>query len=221
MVPFVLTDRVWHLFLEAAVLLHTLDPVHGEQEREQFLKRKILDSFALLCAASKGGDNVSAACMEEGQPEGTVVRLASNGGVSPEALAQARNLIACGGMPSLSFFMVYVIESTTEKEADILSKIVHLDISRLRGHVCDVRSHRNMIIRSRPKIPEQVLKILLDLTQSAMEEFLEWLDSMLRMDGLNENLQSAFIARYIKLAPSAKHNYLEPLNALFSMEVFN
>jgi hypothetical protein len=88
-------------FLEAAVLLHSLDPVRGElttaglddseigQNRERFLKRKFLDFFALICATRKGGDDVSAACLEEGHSEGTVIRIASNAGVRPNVLSQS------------------------------------------------------------------------------------------------------------------------------------
>ncbi|EAS27231.2 uncharacterized protein CIMG_10433 [Coccidioides immitis RS] len=222
----VITGRLRNRFLEAATLLHALDPVRGEptthgleidgalQERERFLKRKFLDSFALLCAPSKGGDSVSAACMEEGQPEGTVVRLASNCGVKPAVLAQLQlivndlNQIACG-------------ESAREKEADILSKIVHLDISRLREYVNYIRSHQTVLPHSRLKIQEQVLKIIPDLSQSAMEAFLEWLGSMLQMDGLEATPETEIIIRYLKLAQNARHNYLEPLKALFSMEGFH
>ncbi|KMU81612.1 hypothetical protein CISG_09225 [Coccidioides immitis RMSCC 3703] len=189
----VITGRLRNRFLEAATLLHALDPVRGEptthgleidgalQERERFLKRKFLDSFALLCAPSKGGDSVSAACMEEGQPE----------------------------------------ESAREKEADILSKIVHLDISRLREYVNYIRSHQTVLPHSRLKIQEQVLKIIPDLSQSAMEAFLEWLGSMLQMDGLEATPETEIIIRYLKLAQNARHNYLEPLKALFSMEGFH
>jgi hypothetical protein len=74
------TGRVRSRFIHVATLLSMLDPVRGEASihsvdedpttteltREQFLKRKFLDSFALICAVRKGGDSVSAACIEEG-----------------------------------------------------------------------------------------------------------------------------------------------------------
>ena len=57
-------------FIQAAVLLYTLNPVRGEPTgygvdqdphdietpRERLLKRKFLDSFALICATKKDGD---------------------------------------------------------------------------------------------------------------------------------------------------------------------
>lgn len=73
-----ITGNVGDRFIQAAVLLHMLDPVRGEPTahgldqdpheietpRERLLKRKFLDSFALLCAIKKDDDSVSAACME-------------------------------------------------------------------------------------------------------------------------------------------------------------
>lgn len=102
-----ITGNVRDRFIQAAALLRLLDPVRGEptaygldQEsytgqapRELFLKRKFLDSFALICATRKDGDTVSAACLEEGRPEGTVVRIASNAGVSEETLSYLRDIL--------------------------------------------------------------------------------------------------------------------------------
>jgi hypothetical protein len=115
-------------FIQAAVLLYLLDPVRGEPTaygldqdapnlqapKEQVLKRKFLDSFALICAIRQDGDAVSAACLEEGEPEGTVVRIASNAGVSEETLGQLKHILGLlsgisneGMRSSQSFLMKY------------------------------------------------------------------------------------------------------------------
>jgi hypothetical protein len=102
-----ITGNLRNRFIQAAVLLYKLDPVRGEptaygldqdlQEiespRERLLKRKFLDSFALVCATRKDGDSVSAACMEEGRPEGTIIRVASNSGVSETTLSRLREIV--------------------------------------------------------------------------------------------------------------------------------
>jgi hypothetical protein len=102
-----ITGNVRDRFIQAAVLLHTLDPVRGEptvygldqdpheieSPRERLLKRKFLDSFALVCATKRDGDSVSAACMEERRPEGTVIRISSNSGVSETTLNRLRELV--------------------------------------------------------------------------------------------------------------------------------
>lgn len=124
MVSLTVTGKVRNRFVHAAVLLRTLDPVRGEPTahpldlndigltREHLLKRKFLDSFALICAVRKGGDSVSAACMEEGQPEGTVIRMASNAGVRETVLSDLRsiisdlNSIASGGLFRCLFHFV-------------------------------------------------------------------------------------------------------------------
>lgn len=116
-----ITGNVRNRFIQAAVLLHTFNPVRGEPTaygldqdpheietpRERLLKKKFLDSFALLCATKKDGDSVSAACIEEGLPQGTIIRIASNSGVRESTLGQLRelvdvlNVIASGNMLSI------------------------------------------------------------------------------------------------------------------------
>lgn len=102
-----LTGNVRNRSVQAAVLLRILDPVRGEPTihgldedsnemrtpRERLLKRNFLDSFALICAIKRDGDSVSAACMEEGAPQGTVIRVASNSGVGERTLSQLRELV--------------------------------------------------------------------------------------------------------------------------------
>ena len=103
-----LTGNVRNRFVQAAVPLRMLDPirgdptVHGLDEdlheirtpRERLLKRKFFDSFALICAIKRDGDSVSAACMEEGTPQGTVIRVTSNSGVGERTLSQLQELVA-------------------------------------------------------------------------------------------------------------------------------
>ena len=102
-----IVGNVRERFIQAAALLRLIDPVRAEptvygldedspnlqSPRELVLKRKFLDSFALICATRKNGDSVSAACLEEGGPTGTIVRIASNSGVSDETLSHLRNIL--------------------------------------------------------------------------------------------------------------------------------
>lgn len=95
-----ITGNAQSRFIQAAVLLHLLDPVRGEPtvyeldrdlnevepQRERLLKRKFLESFALVCATKKDGDTVSAVSIEEGFSEGTVLRVARNHGLEPFTL---------------------------------------------------------------------------------------------------------------------------------------
>ncbi len=102
-----ITGNLRDRFMQAAALLRLLDPVRGEptaysldqeshslnEPRDRLLKRKFLDSFALICATKKDGDTVSAACLEEGAPEGTVIRIASNAGVSEETMSYLEDIV--------------------------------------------------------------------------------------------------------------------------------
>lgn len=103
-----ITGNLQKRFIEDAVLLHLLDPVRGsptaygldrhphdaDVSREVFLKRKFLDSVALLASTHKDGDRVSAATIEEGAPEGTIIRVASNAGVCDSTLFHLQELMA-------------------------------------------------------------------------------------------------------------------------------
>lgn len=101
-----LTGNLQKRFLETVLLLRALDEVRGvptthgldsgeclSAHRLDLLKRKFLDYFALVCATHKGGNCVSAVCMEENQPEGTIIRLACNGGVGDSILSNAREIL--------------------------------------------------------------------------------------------------------------------------------
>ncbi|KAI0810000.1 hypothetical protein GGR55DRAFT_647604 [Xylaria sp. FL0064] len=102
-----ITGNAQNRFIQAAVLLHLLDSVRGEPTehgldrdthevepyQERLLKRKFLDSFALICATKKDGDTVLAVSIEEGFPEGTLIRIASNHGVTNSTLCGLRELV--------------------------------------------------------------------------------------------------------------------------------
>ena len=103
-----ITGNLRDRFVEVSVLLSLLSPVRGKpttnnltqdlpnsdgNSRESLLKRRFLDSFALICATKKDGSSVSAVCLEEDLPRGTVVRVASNAGVSDSVLLQLQEIM--------------------------------------------------------------------------------------------------------------------------------
>ena len=107
MTPMELTVNVRNRFVQAAILLRMLDPVRGEATahdldqdihemttpRERLLKRKFLNSFALICAVRKDGESVSAICMKEGASQETIIRIVSNAGISEKILRKVRELV--------------------------------------------------------------------------------------------------------------------------------
>lgn len=102
-----ITGNIRERFVQTAVLLRLLDPVRGEPTtygldqdshstqapRQQILKRKFIDSLALICATRRDADTVSAATLEEGGPDGAVVRIASNAGVTEETQNDLRDML--------------------------------------------------------------------------------------------------------------------------------
>ena len=68
--------KVRSRFIHAAVLnsgcsIESLDdeePAKMELKEEQLLNRKFLDFIILICTVRRGGDSVSVACLEEGEP---------------------------------------------------------------------------------------------------------------------------------------------------------
>jgi hypothetical protein len=126
-----ITGNVRDRFVEVTTLLYLLDPVRGEPTAygldqdapnlqtpiEQALKRKFLESFALICATRQDRDAVSAACLETGEPEGTVIRIASNAGVSEKTLSHLQDIL--GLLSSISNEGMCSSQSSSKKWADI------------------------------------------------------------------------------------------------------
>lgn len=87
-------------FVVQSALLSLIDPVRGEPTRTpldenpdadtsggQKLKQKFLDSFALICStSSSGAETASAVCLEQDAPDGAILRVARNRGLTPKDL---------------------------------------------------------------------------------------------------------------------------------------
>ncbi|KAJ9292675.1 hypothetical protein DTO271G3_8568 [Paecilomyces variotii] len=218
MAPLCVTGKVRSRFLHAAVLLRTLDPVRGEptihdldlndvgQSRERLLKRKFLDSFALICAAEKGGDSVSAACLEEGQPQGTIIRIASNTGVKPTVVSQVRSII--DDLNSIASQESHKVDN----QDDILLKIVQLDVARIQDYLRNVQDHRKKASYSRSDVSARILKSRPDTALSDLELFFEWLENVLA----DKPDTHSDLVRYIKIVQKAKRDYADLLSVAFS-----
>ncbi|KAL1845423.1 hypothetical protein Plec18170_009779 [Paecilomyces lecythidis] len=218
MTPLCVTGKVRSRFMHAAVLLRSLDPVRGEptshdldlndasQNRERVLKRKFLDSFALICAAEKGGDSVSAACLEEGQPQGTIIRIASNTGVEPTVVSQVRSII--DDLNSIASQESHKVDN----QDGILLKIVQLDIARIQDYLRNVQDHRKKASYSRSDVSARILKSRPDTTLSDLELFFEWLENVLA----DKPDTHSDLVRYIKIVQKAKRDYVDLLSVAFS-----
>jgi len=176
-----ITGNVRNRFVQAAVLLHKLDPVRGEptaygldqdpheieSPRERLLKRKFLDSFALLCATQRDGDSVSAACMEEESPEGTIVRISSNSGVSETTLNQLRELVdVLSGIASR-------VRDPSHGEEEILLRIIRLDIRKIRRYLNDLRAAKGVFKEPISAVESRLLTASSHIALAGLHQFLE------------------------------------------------
>ncbi|TLD09628.1 hypothetical protein PspLS_11751 [Pyricularia sp. CBS 133598] len=152
MASYEITGNIQKRFIENAVLLHLLDPVRGSptansldrnpydpgESRESVLKRKFLDSLALVASTHKNGDKVSAATLEEGAPDGTVIRVASNAGVCDSTLLCLQGLISDLNEIAATGFK-------SAQRTEILIKIIRLDIHKIRHYLEELREVRSKI----------------------------------------------------------------------------
>ncbi|KIW33235.1 uncharacterized protein PV07_00101 [Cladophialophora immunda] len=213
------TGNAQSRFVQAAALLHLLDPVRGEptaygldqdsntleQNRERLLKRKFLDSFALIYAKKKDSDTVSAACLEEGFPEGTIVRVASNQGVAKSTLFELRELMTIlNGVASGEY-------TASDKESEVLVRIISLDIVRIRSYLKDIHS-----------VSDDVRDIIEGSTSGPaflqidyVITFPEWIAHVFTMRDLPSEPTPESLVDHIRWALEARRTYLACLQALF------
>lgn len=188
------------------------DPHEIESPRDRLLKRKFLDSFALVCATKREGDSVSAACMEEGRPEGTVIRIASNCGVSDTTLIQLREIV-----DEMSSVAGQVRDpSTTEDE--ILLRIIRLNSTKIRSYLKDIRAANGVVGESVESVESLITKASTYAAPSTSQECLEWFRHIFVIRDCCVNAKPEVLAQHVRWAQKAKRYYLEFLKAAFAPE---
>ncbi|KIW16613.1 hypothetical protein PV08_03801 [Exophiala spinifera] len=214
-----ITGNIQSRFVQVTTLLHLIDPVRGEptvygldqganagqQSREKLLKKRFLDSVALICARRKDGDTVSAACLEEGLPEGTVVRIASNQGVSDSTLTELREIIhILNGIASGEY-------GAADKESEVLARITSLDISRIRTYLKDIRN-----------IGDDVEGIFESSGSASalhqidyVRDFREWCAHIVAIRHTPPGSGPELLVEHLRWATEARRTYLSCLQALF------
>ncbi|KAH0829622.1 hypothetical protein FOPE_10283 [Fonsecaea pedrosoi] len=218
-----ITGNAQSRFIQAAALLHLLDPVRGEptaygldqdsstleQNRERLLKRKFLDSFALICARKKDAGTVSAACLEEGHPEGTIVRIASNQGVSQFTLDKLRELVTIlNGVASGEYV-------ASDIEQEVLTRITSLDAVRIRSYLKDIRSVGNDV----KDIVESFNAAPASLEIDHALSFPRWIAHVFTIRDLPSESTPEDLVRHVQWAVEARRTYLTCLRALFPTEL--
>ncbi|XPS75439.1 hypothetical protein M3J07_007517 [Ascochyta lentis] len=222
-----ITGKIRERFVQVAVLLHLFDPVRGEPTihgldqdqheveapRERLLKRKFLDSFALLCATEKDGDSVSATCMEEGAPQGTIIRVASNAGVRESTLIQLRQVLNL-----LNGFSDSAIDTSTA-ETEILLHIVQIDTVKIQHYLNNIRKAKGLFEDSGSAIEQRVRtswgpKSHFDLP--SLQRFLEWVGNVSMIKDLPADADPTNLLPIVIWAQEGKRYYLEYLKGAFA-----
>ncbi|KAL0929397.1 uncharacterized protein CTRU02_215563 [Colletotrichum truncatum] len=221
MTVFEITGNVQKRFIEDAALLHMLDPVRGnptshsldrhphdtDVSREVFLIRKFLDSMALLASTHRDGDRVSAATMELGAPEGTIVRIASNAGVCNSTLLRLRDLMA-----DLNVASTMVL--TLERKADILIKIISLDIEKIRHYFAELRKVQSQISAIEKVLPQ----LDSEFEPAGVQQFSSWLRNLVAVTAVPANASPLRLLPHVQWAEKAKWEYSNYLEAVFSVQ---
>ncbi|KAK2596483.1 hypothetical protein N8I77_013371 [Diaporthe amygdali] len=219
-----ITGNLRKRFMRDAVLLHFLDPVRGspttygldrhphdtDASREILLKRKFLDSVALLASTHKDGDRVSAATIEEGSPEGTIVRIASNAGVCDSTLLRLQDLVR-------ELNDVSATATTPKRKPEILSKIISLDIQKIRHYFAKLRR-----VRSETSDIENIEKILPQLASTLepveVQPFSLWMSNLAVITAVSADASPSQLMPHIMWAEQAKWKYSNFLETVFSIQ---
>ncbi|KAF6805111.1 hypothetical protein CSOJ01_09744 [Colletotrichum sojae] len=213
------TGNLQKRFMQDAALLFKLDPVRGSPttygldlppsnadcSREAMLKRKFLDSVALLASTHKDGDRVSAATLEEGAPEGTVVRIASNNGVSAPTLVRLRDI-----MTDLSY--IAMTRNLSEQTiADILLKIVRLDVEKIRHYFAKLRGVRSRVLEMQRHLPQLSARV----APAEVQQFSSWLGNLVAVTNVPADEPPERLLPHIRWAEKAKWEYSPYFEAAF------
>lgn len=232
-----IAGKVQKRFVQDAVLLHKLDPVRGspttygldrhphdaDGSREVLLKRKFLDSIALLASTHKNADRVSAATLEIGAPEGTVVRIASNAGVCDTTLILLRDLISDlhdmsnrGKIILLPRRRKLMCWSglTTERRIDVLMKIIRIDVEKIRYYF-------EKLHRVQSEVPDIMNTLLLLSSEPAFadaQQFSAWMENLSAVTAVATGASAVQLLPHILWAEKAKWEYSTYIEAIFSAQ---
>jgi hypothetical protein len=238
-----LTGESHSRFTFVAVLLSMIDPVRGEptahsldrhphddNQKQEHVLKKFLDSFALICSTSeRGGETASAVCLEQDQPSGTILRLARNCGVPLDLIERLHhilddlNAVALSGMCTCSTWMrtqswaksqfADSFATAKAKEPLILQKIINLTARKIHSLLKPLRE---------PAVQSAILEGIqyMEKDDSFDEElegaaFQQWISNLPRLSKLEINAAPILLMPHIKWASKAKWVYSAQIEALF------
>lgn len=232
-------------YIQGATLLRLLDPVRGDptsygldQEArtiqapfDRIIKRKFLDAIALICASEKGSDSISAACFDLDDSEGTVIRIASNGGVSNRTISYLDDLLgALTGFSTqgrlapprncvlLTWMTVDKSVSHTQLEIEVLKKIIRLVNSRIQAYITEFQKLRVLPRKSRADLQADIAEKLPRLSSESVHAFLDWFCQIEGLINLRPNADSDVLFGWVRWTERARTCHMEILRAGFSSD---
>ncbi|CAI6092200.1 unnamed protein product [Clonostachys chloroleuca] len=191
-------------FVLNSILLSLIEPVRGEPTVYSLDRHphdnaspiaKFLDSFALICSTKSGKDTVSAVCIEQGGPTGTILRLARNTSTSEELLLRFQavlddlTLIAKGGC------------SLDDKAWELMSKIVELDRFKIDSIIEIFQKKRDQ------ELIQAAVQRLETGEFSNNGDFLEWAGHLPSLLSLSPGTETAELIKKMHWAAQARWVY--------------
>ncbi|RFU25127.1 hypothetical protein B7463_g11221, partial [Scytalidium lignicola] len=217
-----ITGNTLNRFIETSVLLFMLDPARGDptvvysldqediqEPRERLLKRKFLDSIALICSTAKEKGCISAACLEEYPSEETILRISSNAGVSDNTVNSLREIIEM-----LSSFDSGSDPLVLRKE--ILREIIKLDMSKIQHYVKNIIRNASSggLAEPVPVVESRVTQAISD--GQIVREFCEWYRHIFSIPGwMADDLASDALFNIINWAEKGRRYYPELMGVAF------
>ncbi|KAI9152288.1 hypothetical protein HJFPF1_09518 [Paramyrothecium foliicola] len=214
------TDEHKNLFT-ISCFLYCLDPVRGEATtysidkhpvdnswRHDNLQRKFLDSIAFISSTlKKGGDTASAVCLEHGDPEGPVLRLARNTGVTVELMRRLELILADLRTAPVKG------SSPIELKSKVLLQIIELDWDKIESLLFKIRKKgvEDIIGQARTAMETKRSATACDYDRT----FQDWISHIPAFFALSPDTTPRELASHLKWASHAKWVHSDRLQALF------
>ncbi|KAH6705690.1 hypothetical protein EV126DRAFT_173504 [Verticillium dahliae] len=212
-------------FVIVTTLLSLIDPVRGEPTvhsldahphdgawKHEQLQKKFLDSFALICSTSrKGAETASAVCLEQGHPDGSVLRLARNLRTPDDLVARLHEVLEdLAGVASRE-------KSVKDTEPRIMFKIITLTQDKIRALLETLRRpETNLRITA---AVSQVVDNGASLSGEPDEGgFRQWIVNLPVLASLDPLSDLSTLAPHIKWASQARWIYSEQIEAMLGPE---
>jgi hypothetical protein len=106
---------------------------------------------------------------------------------------------------------------SSNRETEVLLKIIRLDITKIRQYVQDLRRAESLYKETIPALESRLRKALPHSTLPLIQHFLDWFGHIFSIQDLPTEPEPDVLLGYIRWAQKAKNLYLNLLTAAFSI----